>query len=308
MVEAKERALELMAARDTREKKMAEDKLAHDRAYQHIQRVESFRQRKLDLLPQTDVDSEPLHLGGGGCVEIEVVRDSCQRLLGQLVSLRQQVVKTMQMELVRRDQVATFESQYLEHETSLRETERLQRIYVRGGTTADVLGSVTSQESRDIDESVAKQQVQLGIYQSVLKERREMWSLAVSHLQKIKIVIRNKEAELRAVLCELRQSVAALGKKSGRIRAKNESLVTIKAIVESEIQTMSQRANLLAHEQSLLLTHKGPFFDTNIWQPGVMQRMSTASFGQDLEVLCDLVWSLDISRRVVEKPKTFTVS
>lgn len=295
VVEAKERALELTSARDSKEKKLAEDRLAHDRAKQHVERVELFRQRKLDLLEHDDTaDTEPVLYGGIQDVEIDLARDACQKLLDQLLSLRQRVVKSMKVELLRRDQLANFESQYHKLETDLREAERQQRTYSRGGTGANVFGDVPLQELSDIRASVAKQESQFCTFQSVLKERREMWSLAVSDMQRLKIAIRTKETEVRATLREIEGSIEILRKAGGRIHAKNEGLVTLKAGLEEKTKAMRKRADILAHEQTLLGGHSGPFFDTDIWQPGVTQRMTAARFTQDVQVLrCQYVLQFD---------------
>lgn len=286
VVEAKERALELTSARDSKEKKVAEDRLAHDRADQHVERVELFRQRKLDLLEHDDTaDTEPVQYGGVQNVDVGLARDACRKLLEQLLSLRQRAVKSMKVELLRRDQLANFESQYHKLETDLREAERQQRTYARGGAAANVFGEVPLQELSDIGASVAKQESQFCTFQSVLKERQEMWGLAVSDMQRLKIAIRTKETEVRATLREIGGNIDSLRKAGGRIYAKNEELVTLRAGMEEKTKGMRKRADILGREKTLLGEHSGPFFDTDIWQPGVTQRMSAARFAQDMEVI-----------------------
>ena len=239
VLEAKERALELTSARDSKEKKMAEDRLAHDRADQHVARVELFRQRKLDLLEHDDTsDTEPVQYGGVQSVEVGIARDVCQKLLDQLLSLRQRLVKSMKVELLRRDQLANFESQYHKLETDLRKAERQQRTYARGGAAANVFGEISLQELSDIGASVAKQKSQFCTFQSVLKERREMWGLAVSDTQRLKIAIRTKETEVRATLREIRGNIDSLRKGAGRIYAKNEGLVALRAGMEEKTKAM----------------------------------------------------------------------
>lgn len=285
MTEAKERALELTSARDLREQKLAENELARDRANQHIQRAELFRQRKLELMEQDGIDaSEAGLIEGVKDVEVGGARDTCHKYLDQLQSLRDSIIKVLQVELHRRDQLATFETQYQKLDSGLRDAERLQRAYTRGGATTNILGDVSLQESKDISTSVAKQQIQLSTYQSVLKERREMWSLAVSHVQKLKNAIQNKEVELRATLKNIEDNIASLSTKARRVHAKNKSLATEKVSTEAKTKTMRIRAVLLKHEQELLQTHRGPFFDTEIWQQGAPQRVSTARLNQDLKV------------------------
>lgn len=264
---------------------MTEDQLAHDRAAQHMQRVELFRQRKLDLLEQDEVDTNELvALRGMNCGEVDLARDTCEELLNQLCLLRRRVVKAMQTELLRRDQLKTFETQYSKIESGLHEAERLQRTHARGGITADVLGERSLQESADVDQAVAKQQVQLGIYQSVLKERLEMWNMAVSHVQKLKIAIRNKEEELRITLYSIGEKHTGQRKKLGDLRAKNESMATHKASVVSKTAKMRIRVKVLEKELSLLQTHNGRLFDTDILHVGLMQRISTVKMKQDVQV------------------------
>lgn len=285
VADAKERALELTSTRDASDQKLIEDQLARERAQQHVQRNELFRQRKLDLLEQDggveDVTISPC----GRHDEVEFARKSCRSLIDQIFSLRRRIIKSMQMELLRREQLETFQSQYDKLEAELRASQRLQSTYTRGGTTAGILGDVPAQHLRDISASVARQHALLGTYQSVLKERREIWELAVSHVQKLKIVISNKESELQAALQEVRLNMAALRTKAGEIRAKNESMAALRASVESETKTMQNRVTLLTREQSLLNSHDGNFFDSDIWQQGVTQRMSKETFAQDLQVL-----------------------
>lgn len=282
---AKERALELTSTRDASDQKLIEDQLARERAQQHVQRNELFRQRKLDLLEQDggveDVKISP----GGQHDEVEFAREACKNLLDQLFSLRRRIVKTMQMELLRREQLETFQSQYDKLEGELRASQRLQSTYARGGTTAGVLGDVPAQQLTDLSLSVARQHALLGTYQSVLKERREIWELTVSHIQKLKIVISAKESELQTTLQEVRLNMAAVMKKAREIRAKNESLAALRASVESETKTMQNRVKLLTREQSLLNSHDGSYFDSDIWQEGVTQRMSKERFAQALQVL-----------------------
>lgn len=264
---------------------MTEDQLAHDRAAQHMQRVELFRQRKLDLLEKDEVDNnELIVLRGVNCGEVDLARDTCEELLNHLCLLRHRVVKAMQTEILRRDQLKTFETQYGKIESDLHGAERLQRTHARGGITAVVLGERSLQESADIDQAVAKQQVQLGIYQSVLKERLEMWNMAVSHVQKLKIAIRNKEEELRITLYSIGEKNTGQRKKLGDLRAKNESMATHKASVVSKTENMRIRVKVLEKELSLLQTHSGRLFDTDILHAGLMQRISTVKMKQDVQV------------------------
>ncbi len=185
----------------------------------------------------------------------------------------------MQMELIRREQLETFQSQYSKLEAELRASRRLQNTNARG-----VMGDVPVQELQDIGASVERQHALLGTYQSVLKERREIWEMAVSHIQKLKIAISTKESELRGTLQEIRLNIAALRGKAGRIRAKNESMAAQRATVESKTKSMKNRVKLLTREQSLLNTHDGIFFDSDIWQQGVPQRMSKVTLAQNLQV------------------------
>lgn len=285
VADAKERALELTSTRDANDQKLIEDQLARERAQQHVQRNELFRQKKLDLLEQDGEVEDVTVSTGGRHDQVEFAREACRNLLDQLFSLRGRIVKTMQMELLRREQLNTFQSQYDKLEAELRASQRLQRTYARGGTTAGIMGDVPVQQLQDIGMSVARQHALLGTYQSVLKERREIWELAVSHIQKLKIVISTKGSELQTTLQEVRLNMAALKKKSGGIHAKNESLAILRASVESETKTMQNRVKLLTREQSLLNSHDGNFFDSDIWQQGVTQRMSKETFAQDLQVL-----------------------
>ncbi|CAM9212499.1 unnamed protein product, partial [Hapterophycus canaliculatus] len=146
------------------------------------------------------------------------------------------------------------------------------------------LGNASTQELKHIDTSVKRQCIILGTYQSVLKERKEIWALAVLHVQNLKIMIRATESELQNTLDEIRASTAALRSKAGKIRARNESLATLKASVESKTKDMKNRVDLLTHEQSLLGSHSGLYFDSNIWHEGVTQRMSKSVFARDLQV------------------------
>lgn len=285
VAEAKERAVELTSARDSKENKLAEDRLAHDRADQHVQRVELFHQRKLDLLELDDVtDTEPVPYGDIQNAEADLALDACHKLLEQLLSLRRRVVKSMQVELIRRDQLANFESQYHKLEADLRQAERQQRTYARGSAAGNVLDETPLQELSDIKASVAKQESQFCTFQSVLKERREMWGLAVSHMQRLKIAIHKKETEIRVTLREIGGNIDSLRNEGGRIHAKNEELVTLKTGIEEHTKAMRKRANVLVHEQTLLCGHKGPYFDADIWQPGVTQRMTAARFSLDMQV------------------------
>lgn len=281
--DAKERALELTSTRDERDQKLIEDQIARERADQHVQRNELFRQRKMDLLEQDGIDDCKL-FNCDGHDQVEFARESCRILLDQLSVLRRRIVKTMQTELLRREQLETFRSQYQKLETDLREAERLQRTYARGGTAVGILGDIPVQGMKDIDASVARQHVLLGTYQSVLKERQEIWDITVNHIQKLKIAISTKESELRTTLQEIRHNIATLSEKAGEIRAKNESLAALRATVESKTTAMKHRVKLLTHEQSLLDLHNGFCFDSGIWQQGVTQRMSKNQFSQDLQV------------------------
>lgn len=284
VADAKERALELTSTRDASDQKLIEDELARERAQQHVQRNELFQQRKLNLLEQDGGVEEVTMYPDGPHDKVEFAREVCRNLLDQILSLRGRIVKSMQMELLRREQLETFQSQYDKLEAELRASQRLQSTYARGGTTAGILGDVPAQQLKDIGVSVARQQTLLGTYQSVLKERREIWELAVSHIQKLKIAISTKESELQTTLQGVRLNTAALREKAGGARAKNESLATVRARVETETKTMQNRVKLLTREQSLLKSHDGHFFDSDIWQQGVTQRMSKERFAQDLQV------------------------
>lgn len=284
VADAKERALELTSTRDANDQKLIEDQLARERAQQHIQRNELFRQRKLDMLEQDGGVEDGTTSPGGPHDEVEFAREACRNLLDQLASLRRRIVNSMQMELLRREQLETFQSQYDRLDAELRASQRLQSTYARGGSATGILGDVPAQQLKDIGVSVARQQALLGTYQSVLKERREVWELAVSHVQKLKIAISTKESELQTTLQDIRLNIATLRKKAGGIRAKNESLATLRVGVETETKTMQNRLKLLTGEQSLLKSHDGFFFDSDMWQQGVTQRMSKGRFAQDLQV------------------------
>lgn len=295
VADAKERALELTSTRDASDQELIEDQIARERVEQHVQRSELFRQRKMDLLEKDDIyDCELVErdniddcelFDGDKHDEVKFARESCRLLLNQQFSLRRRIVRTMQMELLRREQLETFQSQYHKLETDLCEAERLQRTYVRRGTMVCGLGDIPLQGLKDMDASVARQHVLLGTYQSVYKERKEIWDITVSHIHKLKIAISTKESELQKTLQEVRHNIAALSQKAGAIRAKNEGLAALRASVESKTKTMKNRVKLLTHEQLLLDSHNGPFFDSAIWQQGVTQRMSKARFSQDLQVL-----------------------
>lgn len=286
MAGAKERALELTSARDASEQKICEDQVARCRAEQHVQRIELFRQQKLDILEQDDISDGDIEfdLGAERHLEAEVAREACQTLLDQLLSMRRKIVKAMQTELIRREQLTTFETQYYKLESDVRGAERLQRAYAENSTAAGVLGQISLQELKDLDASVARQQVQFGTYQSVLNERREMWHLTVSHVQRLKIAIRKKKAEIRTTLHQVRESIAVIRKGAGQLRGSNERMVTLKASIELDMEKKTARTRFLKDEQSLLQAHGGPFFDTDVWQPGVTQRMSTITLNEGVEV------------------------
>ncbi|CAM9559381.1 unnamed protein product [Scytosiphon promiscuus] len=286
---AKERACELMSSRDRSDQKVIEDQLFRDRAEQHIQRNNMFRERKMALLEQdreeggeTGVASN--HIQDGRHDEIDFARDLCRNVVDQLSSLRKRMVTAMRVELLHREQLETFQSQYSKLETGLREAERLQRAYARRGFVTSVLGDASAQEVKDIDASVIRQHILLGTYQSVSRQRREVWELAVLHVQKLKIMIRATETELRKTLDGIRAHIAALRSEGRKKRASNESLAKMRATVESKTKEMKSQADLLTHEQSLLGSHSGSYFDSNIWHEGVPQRMSKSLFARDLQV------------------------
>lgn len=284
VAQAKERALELMAARDLSEEKLAEDQLARDRGIKHLQREELFRQQKLDLLEENEIDDGGAAFFDGKQLEVDQARKVCDDMLKQLLTLRRRSVKNIRMELLRRGQLATFEAQYHKLESELHETERLQRTYARGGTAAGVLGDITPQQSHDIDAAVANQKLQLGSYQSVLKERREVWNMAVSHVQKLKIALCSKETNIRRIIYGIRQKIASMRKRAGRLRAKNENIVVLRINLETKTETLRARTKLLQREECLVTTHDGPFFDTNVWHEGVMQRMPSEKLRLSLQV------------------------
>lgn len=283
VADAKERALELTSARDQRDQKLIEDQLARERARQHVERNELFRQRKRDLLEQDEIEDFFIPVRSRHD-EFEFSRESCRDLLDQLFSLRRRIVKAMQTELIRREQLETFQSQYSKLEAELRALRRLQNASSRG-----VMGDVPVQELKDIGASMERQHALLGTYQSVLKERKEIWEMSVSHIQKLKIAISTKESELRGTLQEIRLNIAALREKAGRIRAKNENMAAQRASVESKTKSMKNRVKLLTREQSLLNSHDGLFFDSDIWQEGVPQRMSKATLAQNLQVFLNML-------------------
>lgn len=278
-----------MSSRDASDQKMIEDQVVRDRAEQHIQRNKMFREKKMELLGQDDEEDNKNVVTSDRFQderrdEIDFAGNFCQNLVNQLFSSRKRLVRAMRVELLQREQLETFESQYDKLETGLRGAERLQRIYARGGSTAGIVGDMSAQELKDIDASVQRQHVLLGTYQSVLKQRREVWELAVLHVQKLKIMVRATESELRQTLEGIRANITALRSKAGKFRATNESLATLRATVETKTQKMRSRVDLLTHEQSLLDSHSGPYFDSSIWQEGVAQRMSKSIFARDLQV------------------------
>lgn len=284
VAEAQERALELAANRDASERKIAEDQLGCKRAERHMQRAELFRQQKLNMLEKGDTDdTASISAEGGRCLEVNSTRDICCKLLEQLCSLRGMVVRAMQTELLRRSQLVAFERKFDELESDLRRRERLS-AYARGGYTADTFVDPSARGAKDINESLADQQNKLGTYQSVLKERREMWGLTVSHVHKLKMYIHRKEAELRGALLEVEATMIYLCKEAADQRAKAARSAKVKADLAFEAKSMMKRADQLAHEQTLLEAHSGVRFDSAIWQQGVMQRMSTIGFRQDLQV------------------------
>eukprot|EP00752_Nemacystus_decipiens_P001471 g1447.t1 len=96
-------------------------------------------------------------------------------------------------------------------------------------------------------------------------------------------LIEDQLAQLQTTLQEVHLNMAALREKARGVRAKNESLATLRARVETETKTMQNRVKLLTREQSLLNSHDGNFFDSDIWQQGVTQRMSKERFAQDIQ-------------------------
>lgn len=288
VAEAKERALELTAARDLRVRKIAEDDVARERAANHLQRVELFQRRRLDMLAKCEVDSSSGVVFCGKHANVELARTTCEKLMEQLRSIMLGIVDTFEMEQLRREQLTTFETQYRKLELALGKAERLRRTYAQGGTAADVLGEMNVQESREIEVTVARQQVQLSSYQSVLKERREVWRMVVSHLQNLKIALRNKQEEVRTTIDEIRKAAASLKKKAGRLKARNQNLVVLRASVDSKVARAGIRRQRLEHEQSRVQANPGSLFDTDIWQEGVMQRMVAGTLAEYLQVRRDI--------------------
>lgn len=216
--------------------------------------------------------------------EVEQAHMGCEKLMEQLLSVRRASINTMKMELLRREQLTTFETQYRKLESELVEAERLQHTYARRGTAADILGDMNLQESRDLEVAVAKQQVQLSSYQSVLKERQEVLDMVVSHLQNLKIALHSRQNEVRTTTDEIKKSAAGLKKKAGRLRAKNDNMIALRANLDSKTAKMIMRSKRLEHEQSRLQAHSDLLFDTDVWQQGVMQRMAADKLGECLQV------------------------
>lgn len=273
------RARELKRVRDLSERKVADDHLARSRADQHVHRVKIFHQRKLDILEQEALDNrmdmiEPMnfHCGDERHLDVHVARDACQKLLEHLLSLRRRKVKAMQNELLRREQLETFEIHYRKLESNLREAQRgEQHTHVGRDITADVPGKVT-------------EHVQPGAYQSVLKERREFWSLAVGYVQRLKLTICRTEMELQTMLRRMREHIPTLRNEVGRVCYENERILRLKAGFETKNTNMRIRAELLEREQSIFIRHNGEFFDTDVWQEGVMQRIPSGGFRKQIQV------------------------
>lgn len=251
-----------------------------------MQRVKIFHQRKLDILEQEVVDNrmdviDPInfHCGDEPHLDVHVARDACQKLLEQLLSLRRRKLKAMQNELLRREQLETFEIQYRKLESNLRDAQRgEQHTHVGRDITADVpCGG-------DEDTSKVTVQVQLGAYQSVLKERREIWSLVVGYLQRLKLMIGRTEMKVQAMLRLMREHIATLRNQTGRVCSENERMLRLKAGVETKNTNMRTRTESLEREQSIFKRHNGAFFDTDVWQEGVMQRIPSGRFRNQVQV------------------------
>lgn len=265
--------------RELRERKVADDHLARSRAAQHVQRVKIFNQRKLDILEQEALDNRmgmidpiDIHCGDERHLDVHVARDACQKLLEQLLSLRRRKVKAMQNELLRREQLETFEIHYRQLESNPREAQRdEQQTHVGRDNTADVPGKVT-------------EHIQPGAYQSVLKERREIWSLAVGYVQRLKLTIGRTEMELQAMLHRMREHIPILRNQVGRVCYENDMILRLKASVETKNTNMRIRTELLKREQSIFMRHNGDFFDTDVWQEGVMQRIPSGGFRTQVQV------------------------
>lgn len=284
VAEAKDRALELTAARDSNEKKVAEDRVARDRAAKHFLRTQLFQQRKQNMLEKVEVDSNTMAGFIAKHTEVEQAYIVCEKLMEQLLSVRRGIVNTKRMELLRREQLTTFETQYRKLESELGEAERLQRTYTRRGTAAGVLGGISLQESKDLEVALAKQQVQLSSYQSMLKERQEVLGMVVSHLQTLKIALHGKQDEIRTCIYEIKKAAASLKRKAGQKRASNHNIIALRASLDSKQVKIMTRSKRLEHELSRLQAHTGLLFDTDVWQQGVMQRMAADKLGECLQV------------------------
>lgn len=283
VTEARARALELSATRDSREQKIIEDQLARDRATKHLQRVELFQNRKFDILEGDKIDNGDVTVLFAEHLEVSQAGEACDKLLEHLLSIRRRMRESLTLELLRREQLATFETQYLKLESELREAERVQRAYA-GRSMGGLFGAITLQESKDIHVAVAKQQVRLSSYLSVLKERREVWGMVVRRAQNLKRAMCSQEGQIKTTICHIRRNIATLRKRAGRLRAKNDDMKALRGSLKSTIVMMTTRSERLEHELLLVQAHEGQFFDTDVWQEGVMQRIATGKFVEFLKV------------------------
>jgi hypothetical protein len=116
---------------------------------------------------------------------------------------------------------------------------------------------------------------QLGQVQSALRQREEIRDRINTRQQNLKAALAAKGVEIDTVLYKMRRQVLFLHRYAGTLRTRKEATSMKKKELEKELDGVLVRTGTIDRESTFLASHTGRFVDTDIWQAGVMQRIST---------------------------------
>lgn len=281
---ARHRALELSSARDIDEHKQAENHLAQDRITRHLQRVEKLRQRELDLplahgLEEGGMDSSTIR---GAAVDD--MQATCDAMLERLLSLRASFHKAMRLEILRREELETFAKQRRELDMELQASEKSLRRSTRGGAIRVLRDGDPTKGNGEVDTTVIQKRAELNLYESILKQRRGVWYTALRHVQELKVALRGTEERIRITLHEMEKNVTTLRRRVSRLGVVIARKAALHRSMGVKAETIRTRSILVKDEISRIGSRDQPQCETNVWQPGVNQRISTEKLKTLLKV------------------------
>ena len=278
------KAVELQNAREEDEMAELEAEAARQRAKKHEDRrarIADLRKKYLDDELKMDGDKDGIFKRGAANLDANMAAPYCQRLLGDLFQCRKKVIDSMKRAKLALDKVGVFQGEYDTIERDVRGLRRTQRLATTNLTFQAI--KPTKRELEELKKKLDDKQNALSEIKSLLSGRKELLDISNRSVQGLKIVLVQKEDEVRDMIKTLKIREDKMKQNLAVFRVQKDNYSNERDEIEKILQQSQQRLKVITIELKKVRRHKGKFVDTDVWQKGVMQRMLSVDIREHLE-------------------------